>query len=505
MTHSYGPALLALGILLTGCPKPAPPAVDTQALIALFEQIAAVPRCSHEEAQISQWLQDWGAQRGFAVRADAALNVCIAVPASPGRENEPVLVLQAHMDMVCAKTEDSTHEFCCDPIEVVRDGDWLTANGTTLGADDGIGVALALMMADSAAVSHPPLELLFTTNEEDGGTGAAAVTGDLVTGRTLVNIDYETEGVFCVGSAGLSNFDAHLPVAFEPAPEGAAVSRIHVSGLLGGHSGLDIGKHRANAVKLLAFALADAFDNVAFQLVSIEGGTATNAIAPEAEALVAHAAEDFDAIAASIAASETAFKAAYGDSEPDLAVDCAPAPVKAPVQAASPAQTQRVLQYLSVFPNGVHEMSTEFLGMPETSNNLGRVATESGRITCAAMQRSFIQAALENLTHQLEELTDLAGGEWTSTYSYPTWPPNLDSPLLAQCKRVYQQQFGVPPVVETVHAGLECALFVEEFPGLDTISVGPTIEHPHTPRERVHVPSITKMAQFLAALLADQA
>ena len=474
----------------------------TRKIMDLFEQISTIPRCSKNEAQIAQWLHQWAQDRGFAVRTDTAGNMVIAVPASKGAEDKPMVVIQGHMDMVCEKTKDASHDFSKDPIRLITDGEWLTAEQTSLGADNGIALAYALAVTEDLSVSHPPLELLFTVDEESGLLGAKAMANDFVDGRLLLNIDSEEDGVFTVGCAGGQDTRLLLDLPFTAIPAKDAVSRIVVSGLQGGHSGVDIHKQRASANKILARVLNQFVTAGPIRLLSIKGGTTHNAIARDAEACFYAAADRLPLFAEQSAELQKVMRTEYKATDPQLTLtfqthDTAPSEMT----ALSEADTCKVVNLLMAMPHGVAAVSDDIEGLVETSNNLAVVATKNQTIQILSSQRSSVMSRLAEITAQIVSLAELSGARTVDENSYPAWPPNMNSPLLDRCKKVYQRMFSRKPGVQTIHAGLECGLIGAKHPGMDMISIGPTIKNPHSPDEKLHIPSISRVWDFLVALL----
>lgn len=474
----------------------------TDRIIDLFGQINAIPRCSKNEAAICDWLTAWAQENAFPVRRDRANNLVIDVPATPGNENAPLVVFQAHVDMVCEKRPDVDHDFTRDPVTLVRDGDWLRADGTSLGADNGIAVALAMALATDGTISRPPMELLMTVDEETGLTGAMALAPGFVKGRVLLNVDSEDEGIFTVGCAGGRDATLSTPLDTEPLPEGAAVFRICAAGMQGGHSGIDIGKRRANANKVLARVLDRVLDTHALRLVSLSGGTVHNAIPRDAAAVVA-ASAPAASLQACVAELEQDLRKEYRATEPNLRISLEAMPPEAGVCAVTLPQTRRIVGMLMALPNGVAEYTPEVDGLVETSNNLAVVKTGDGRLDVRCSQRSSVPSRLTAICRQVESVAALAGVDVNWDSGYPPWPPDLASPLLERCQRVYRDVAGAEPVVEIIHAGLECAVIGDVYPGMDMISFGPTMENPHSPDERLYLPSVGRIWTFLAALLAS--
>ena len=474
----------------------------TQTIIDLFGQINAIPRCSKNEAAICQWLEQWAGDHGFPVRRDAAGNLVIDVPATPGYESAPLVVLQGHVDMVCEKRPDVAHDFTKDPITLVTDGDWLKADGTSLGADNGIAVALAMALATDDTIARPPMELLMTVDEETGLTGAMELKPGFVTGRILLNVDSEDEGVFTVGCAGGKDATLSLKLETSPVPEAWSFFRLAASSMQGGHSGIDIAKHRANANKILARALDHLRLHHDVRLVEVAGGTVHNAIPREAAAVFANPA-DVDALKALLAPLEQALRSEYRATEPGMRLTLTGEAPAAAATAVSPEQSRRIIDLIMALPTGVSEFSPDIDGLVETSNNLAVVKTTDGRLEVLSSQRSSVPSRLTGICRRVESIAGLAGAEISWDTGYPPWPPDMASPLLGRCKDVYRDTFNKTPVVEIIHAGLECAVIGSVYPGMDMISFGPTMENPHSPDERLYLPSVENIWKFLVALLAS--
>jgi len=475
---------------------------STELILENFEQISAIPRDTKNEAGIRDWLQAWASARGLQSKTDAAGNLLIRVPASSGYEKHPTLILQGHLDMVCQKTPDSNHDFTRDPIRILRDGDWLKADKTTLGADNGIAIALMMSIVEDSSVSHPPLELLLTVEEELGIVGADNLDPSLLTGKILINLDSEDEGVFTVGCAGGGNTFLTLPVTWEFQSASEAAFELKIGGLKGGHSGDDIDKHRGNANKLLARALDLIQREMPLRLSVLKGGTARNAIPRDAEAVFACPREmsaKCRELAHSIAAK---FQAECGQSEPGLCLSLAEVKDLA-AGVISLSDTHKCIQLLMTLPNGVAEMSAEVEGFVETSNNIGIVELKEEGLSAVSNHRSTFFSKIEELAYRVEAIGALAGAKVEHGKFFPAWKPDMDSVLLKKCQQVYETKFGVSPAVNVVHAGLECGVISDRCGGLDSISIGPTIKSPHSPDERMHIPSIGKTWEFLTALLAS--
>jgi dipeptidase D len=476
----------------------------TTKILDVFAQISAIPRRSKEEEQICQWLVSWAEANGFATRTDTVNNLVIRVPATPGHEAAPTVVLQGHMDMVCEKTPDSDHDFTKDPIRLVYDGEWLKADKTTLGADNGIALAMALVAATDEGLVHPPMELLFTVDEETGLTGANAIEPGFLEGKILLNLDSEDEGYLTVGCAGGLDTMLHLPLDLEPLPDGFDLFAVKAGGMAGGHSGVDIHEYRANAIRVLARTLTKLQSAVDARIVDLKGGSAHNAIPRDASAIVA-VPHDKGAEAAQVVSTVGAMlESEFTNTDPNLEVGMA-AHDAAASQALTPSGTQKALDFIMAIPHGVAAMSTEIDGLVETSNNEATLVIENGTLSIQSSQRSSVMSRLRAHSERIEGIARLAGGTAESGNGYPAWQPNMASALLERCAAIYRDLYDKEPVVEAIHAGLECGIIGSKYDGMDMISFGPTIKNPHSPDEMLHLPSIPLVWDYLAAILASYA
>lgn len=467
-------------------------------ILRIFEQISSIPRCSKNERMIRQFLVDWAGAHGFDSQGDAVGNLLIRVPGSPGQESAPTIVLQSHMDMVCEKSPASGHDFFTSPIELVYAGDWLTANQTTLGADNGAGLALALAFAEDSAALHPPLELLVTVDEESGLTGASALDPELISGRILINLDSEDEGVFTIGCAGGRDLELLLPVSYQAVQGQEAVYQFKVHGLQGGHSGINIGEQRANANVLLCRLLARLAGRFGCRLAAISGGTVHNAIPRDAQATVLTSAPA-EELQQFIAAEEAALRDEYSN-ERHLQLtlrqsggSCA--------RVLDQRACDALLHFLVSLPDGVLAMSKEVGRLVETSVNFATIREQEGGIRVLLSQRSSRAASIEWLTEKISALAALAGASVRKVSGYPGWPPDVKSGLLNRARTTFTRLYGKEPVIEAIHAGLECGIIGAKKPGMDMISIGPTICNPHSPDEKLFIPSLAKVYVFLKALL----
>jgi len=475
----------------------------TNEILKWFEEITRIPRCSKNEDKIAAWLMDWAKKNKFEARMDKVKNILIKIPPSAGFEKSPIVVIQGHMDMVCEKTPDSTHDFTKDPIKLLYEGEWLTADRTTLGADNGIAIAMALAMALDKTVKHPPLELLFTVDEETGLTGANALEPGFIEGKILINVDSEDEGVFTVGCAGGVNTRSMLSLNFEEVPAGYKGYKLTSSGMKGGHSGIDIAKGKANAIQILGRTLhAILNDNVDLRIASIKGGSAHNAIPRDAEAVVFLAEAEATKVSATVTKASATYLDEFRKTDPDLKVTIASESGKFK-KVLTAKDTRRVVDFILAMPHGVAAMSPYIDGLVETSNNFANIAIEENKLNVLTSQRSSVISRLKALTAKIEAVAKLAGGDANTSEGYPPWQPNMDSPLLARSVKLYESMFHKKPVVEVIHAGLECGIIGDKNPGMDMISLGPDLKYPHSPDEKIHIGAIGKVWDFLVALLAS--
>ncbi len=473
----------------------------TKLILDLFEEISAIPRCSKHEEKICAFLLQWAEKNGLQSKKDKVGNVLIKVPASTGYEGSGAVVIQGHMDMVCEKTADSPHDFTKDPIRFVYDGEWLKADRTTLGSDNGIALAMAMVLALDKEAVHPPLELLFTVDEETGLTGANALQADFIEGKILLNIDSEDEGVFTVGCAGGRDTHISLALQYEDAPPGFIMARLKTGGMSGGHSGININDERANAIKILARTLMRIKAEFDLRLADISGGTAHNAIPRDAWADIFIPRDNFKAIEKTVADMEEVFRHEFKKIDPDLKISLELQPETMGKRPLNSEDSARIVDLIIALPHGVAAMSTEMKELVETSNNLASAKIANSKIDIVTSQRSSVMSRLDALTWRIEAIARLAGAQAVSGSGYPSWQPNLQSPLLARCKDVYRKLFGREPHVEVIHAGLECGIIGDKKAGMDMISFGPTLKNPHAPEEKIHIESIGKIWDFLVELL----
>ena len=465
-----------------------------------FDTILTIPRASKDEGRMRRHVLDVAARRGCDHTVDATGNVVVRKPASAGRETAPVAILQSHLDMVQEKNADVAHDFATDAIVPRREGDYLNATGTTLGSDNGIGVAAMLAVLEATDLAHGPLELLFTIDEETGLTGAAQLDASLLSGRRLINLDSEEEGVVYVGCAGGGDSQIALGVRASAAGDDDQAVALALTGLKGGHSGCDIHLQRGNAVALLGRALLAAHAEAPFRLARLEGGSAHNAIPREAFATLVVGASARERAVAALRAEFDAIRAEFRPVDPGMTLSVGDAGGADTVW--SDETTATALRLIASLPHGVEAMSYDIPDLVETSNNLATVKGSNGSLVITTSSRSSVDAELAALRRRIRAAAELAGAAVEERPAYPGWKPNLDSPLLEVVKTVHARELGSTPDVKAIHAGLECGIIGKKVPGMDMISFGPVIEYPHSPDERVHIASVGRFYRLLTATLA---
>jgi dipeptidase D len=478
-------------------------AAEPRACWEHFEALTKIARPSRHEEPVIEHVRAWAADNDFELRQDAARNLVVRVPASAGRESAPVLVLQGHLDMVCERRPDSPNDPAEGRIALVREGDWLTADGTTLGADNGIGIAAMMALAEDESLPHGPLELLMTVNEEIGGPGegASGLDPSLVTGATLLNLDSEEDGKLTVGSASSADTEIRVEQPRAPCAAGALTLAVSVSGGLGGHSGTDIARGRSNAIKVLARALREALGDAPFRLVSLQGGKSWNAIPRDAAAICSLPPEGEADFGAAVEAAAAAISDAYAKTDPGVTVTVTSAAEAA--DAWTEDATRTVLDLVATVPSGPLALSPDFEGLVETSTSVGEAVTDGATFTLHSLSRSSNPSALPDVMAALDASARLAGGSFAVGQEDAAWQPNLESPALGVSRRVYERLFGNAPTVTAVHAWLETAVIGDKLPGLDMLSFGPQIEAPHSPDERVSIPTVARFWQLLAGVVDE--
>lgn len=474
--------------------------LEPQPLWRHFQTLCDTPRSSKHEAAIVAKIEAFAKANQLACERDAVGNVLIRKPASAGMEDRVGVVMQSHLDMVPQKNNDKQHDFRTDPITPVRDGDWIRADHTTLGADNGIGVAAMLAVLESREIAHGPLEALFTIDEEAGMTGAKGLAANWIKGELLFNLDTEDEGELYVGCAGGVNVNALFTPDWQTTTQGQTGYTLAVTGLQGGHSGLDIHLGRGNANQIAALFIARLQAHNAIQITAFTGGSLRNAIPREATLGFAVNAGQANAVAALFTTFEQDMKARYSTSEPHLALALTPSPL--PAQALSETQTRQLIASLLTCPSHPVRMSDALPGVTETSNNLATVQLEADSLRVKCLVRSLLDSARDDLALSLCNHFALAGAETHTDGEYPGWTPNPTSALLQTLRAVYQQHYQQEPAIKVIHAGLECGILGAIYPNWDMISFGPTIRCAHSPDEKVHIGSVEAFWQCLIKGLA---
>jgi len=476
--------------------------LQPQPLFTWFERICQVPRPSKKEEKIRAFLLEFARQHNLTAKTDEAGNVLISKPATPGKEKVPTVILQTHMDMVCEKNSDKIFDFDNDPIEPVIKEGWIKANGTTLGADCGIGIAAQLAVLTADDINHGPIECLITVDEETGLTGAFALEPGFLSGSILLNLDSEDEGELFIGCAGGIDTVATFKFLDYEALKNSASIKIKVAGLQGGHSGDDIHKNRGNAIKILTRFLWNTQRQFNMQLAMINGGNLRNAIAREASATIVLPKKNYEdfQIEFDIFKDQLLFEFEKNDANLSLTTE----EIEVPEYVINPTTTKKLLNALYACPHGVLEMSTRMDNMVETSTNLASVKiVEGNKIIVTTSQRSELESRKYFAAEMVKSVFELAGAEVLHSEGYPGWTPNPDSAILKTTTTSYEKLFGKKPIVRSIHAGLECGLFLEKYPHLDMVSFGPTIKGAHSPDERLDIHSTEKFWKHLVDVLEN--
>ncbi len=466
-----------------------------------FYSLTRIPRPSGHLEKVTEFLLSFGKGLGLETLVDEVGNVIIRKPATPGMEDRKGVILQAHMDMVPQKNNDTVHDFTTDPIETYIDGEWVKAKGTTLGADDGLGVATAMAVLESQELKHGPLEVLITADEETGMYGAFGLKPGTLQGEILLNLDSEDEGELYIGCAGGIDITASLQYKEVAVPQACTARKLTLKGLRGGHSGLEINQGRANANKLLARVVHDLLLEFDSRLSAFEGGNMRNAIPREAHALLTFAADDIDGLVEYIHDYEQQLNAEYATIESGITLSIEE--VQMPATIVPQEIQDNLIDALMACQNGVMRMIPTVPDTVETSSNLAIVLIANGKAEVRILARSSCDTMKDFLTDSLVACFSMAGMKVELSGAYSGWQPNVNSPILHAMKRTYKEQFGVEPAVKVIHAGLECGIIGANCPGLDMISFGPTLRSPHSPDERAYIPSVKKFYDFLVATLAQ--
>ena len=465
-----------------------------------FDAITKVPRPSKHEEQIREFLLDYARQHSIEAKTDKVGNVVMKKPATPGREKAPTVVLQSHMDMVAEKNGDVDHDFMKDAIQTYIDGDWVKAKGTTLGADNGIGMAAALAALTDAEIEHGPLEALFTVNEEIGLEGAEKLGKDMISGKILINLDSEDDGEIFIGCAGGIDTTALFSYKRSFSPDNFIYYKVKVSGLLGGHSGGDIHLGRANANKVIARFIWECSNKWDIAVSSFKGGNLRNAIPREAEAVFGIHEEHKNAVGKFLEKYAQEIKNEFKGVEPSMKLDIEE--VSKPEFCIDSTTSLKLIRALYSAPHGVVSMSKDIEGLVETSTNLAAVRMkDDNKIEVTTSQRSSLESRKNDIAGQVEAHFQLAGADVTHSDGYPGWAPNVESKIMKISEEAYYDLFGVKPQIKAIHAGLECGLFLNKYPDLDMVSIGPTMRGVHSPDEKLLIPTVEKFWKHLCLIL----
>jgi len=469
--------------------------LEPDALWHYFYEITQIPRPSKKEKKMVDFVIKFGKDHKLETVVDKVGNVIIRKPATKGMERRKSIIFQSHLDMVPQKNSDKKHDFEKDPIEAIVDGEWVKANGTTLGSDNGIGVAATLAVLASKDIPHGPLEALFTIDEETGMTGANGLKKGLLKGDILMNLDSEDEGELYVGCAGGIDVSVTKKYREEKSPRGMSAYRVDIKGLKGGHSGVDIALGRANSNKLMFRFLMQAESDFGIRLAEAAGGDLRNAIPREAYSVVLVAGVKATQFEKFVKGYEKMYRKEFSETEPTLSFKCKK--IKASVRIMSKTEQYKIIRSVFACPNGVQRMSQAMPGLVESSNNLAIVKCGAGKFEVHNLTRSSVDSAKEAIAWKIAAVFHLINAKVTLSGSYPGWKPNMESPILETMSGVYKKMYGKIPEIKAIHAGLECGIIGGVYPGLDMISFGPTIKYPHSPDEKVNIVSVKKFFDFL--------
>jgi len=466
-----------------------------------FDQITKIPRCSKHEEKIREYILGFAKKNNLKTKTDKPGNVVIIKPASKGMERKPTVILQGHLDMVCEKNSDVVHDFLKDPIKLKLKGDILTADGTTLGADNGIGLAISLAILEDNTLKHGPIEALFTIDEETGLTGAFAMESNMLTGKILLNLDSEDFGVLTVGCAGGGDSKIELPLKIQPINGKMESLTVKVLGLRGGHSGVDIHEQRGNAVKLLTRMLWKAGDDYKFYLTEIKGGDKHNAIPREAYAKISIDKLEKNKFVSTLKSEEKSIFEEIKPIDPKFKLEVEDTE-KLHTTLTNDSQN-KLLSLLHGLPHGIDKMSYDIPDLVETSTNLATVSINKNDAVISMSTRSSIKTALQDFRDRIHAVAELSGAKVTEEKPYPGWKPNLNSNILKLSKKIFKEMYNEEPKVEAIHAGLECGIIGEKFPGMDMLSIGPTVKYPHSPEEQLHVSTVDKFYKYVLKILEN--
>jgi dipeptidase D len=464
-----------------------------------FDEIRKIPRCSKHEEKIREYIVNFAKKQGLKTKVDSVGNVVILKLATSGMQNKPTVILQGHLDMVCEKNSDVKFDFSKDPIQLKINGDLLTASGTTLGADNGIGLAISLAILEDKKLQHGPIESLYTVDEETGLTGAFAMKSDMLSGKIMLNLDSEDFGVITVGCAGGGDSEIELPVKMQAAQAGGEYLVVKVSGLRGGHSGVDIHEQRGNAIKILTRLLWKASQKFEFSLFDIKGGDKHNAITREAYAKLTIDKKNKNEFVIELRVEEKDIYEEIKPIDPNFKVDVGSCePSKMVLDKSSQTKLLNLLHWL---PHGVYQMNYDIKTLVNTSTNLATVSVKENTITIGMSSRSPMKSALQDMRDRIKAIASLSGAKVSEGTPYPGWKPDLQSKILALSKKIFKDMFKAEPKIEAIHAGLECGIIGEKFPGIDMISIGPTLKNPHSPEEQLHISTVDKFYRYLLKIL----
>ncbi|WP_426348937.1 aminoacyl-histidine dipeptidase [Alloiococcus sp. CFN-8] len=474
--------------------------IEPKKVFDFFQEISNIPRGSGNEKAISDYLVAFAKERGLEVIQDEALNIIIRKPGTKGYEEAPGVILQGHMDMVCEKNNDTIHDFEKDPIKLKIEGDYIYAEGTTLGADNGIAVAYSLAILDAEDIPHPPLEVLITTEEETGLIGAMAVKPEHIKGRILINLDSEEEGKFLVSCAGGVRNKVILPISYEAPFDNGCCYTLKIRGLKGGHSGLDIIRQRANSNKLAGRVLADIIESCSIRLISLQGGSKTNAIPREMDVVFYGSMEEENQLKDIVARWQDIIANEYRAVDENAVVLLEKMDVKAE-QVFDRETTEKAVQLLYLIPSGIRTMSQDIPGLVQSSTNLGVVITSKEQVEFHSAIRSSVGSLKEEIVKETKYIAKALGVEAVFQAGYPEWQYNSESKIRNISCEVYERLTGEKPEIVAIHAGVECGLFSEKFDNMDMISFGPNLYDVHTPEEHMSITSVQNLWVFLKELL----
>jgi dipeptidase D len=467
----------------------------------IFYELTQIPRPSKKEKRAAEFVKKFGERLKLKTIVDDVGNVLIKKPATPGMEKRKGVILQSHLDMVPQKNSDKKHDFEKDPIEAYVDGEWVKARGTTLGSDNGIGVAATLAVLEATNLKHGPLEALFTIDEETGMTGVFNLKPGLLEGKILLNLDSEDEGELCIGCAGGMNTTGRIAFKTEVVPSGSKAWKLSLTGLKGGHSGVDINLGRGNSNKMMNRFMLDATKRYKMRLASIDGGSLRNAIPRESFAIVTVPEKHTKNFLSAAKAFEALLKSEISTIETDLKFTVGPADM--PESVIDKNTQVKLFKAVYGIPNGVIRMSAEMEGIVETSSNLAIIKSEEGFIELRCLLRSSVDSSKEDLGIAIQSVLELAGAKVTHDGAYPGWKPDVSSAIVQTMKKVYKNKFGKNAEVKVIHAGLECSIIGDVYKGLDMVSFGPTIKFPHSPDEKVHIHSVENFWEYLIETLKN--